>query len=70
MCVCVCVCVCVHACQLPCSLCRVKVVGDAQEKEAMEEEGPVKDAITVAAEQEEAVKENGLTQTGKPVEEA
>ena len=32
------------------SLCRVKV-GGAQEKQAMEEEGPVKDAITVAAEQ-------------------
>ena len=50
------------------SLYRVKVVGGAQEKEAMEEEGPVKDAITVASEQEEAAKENGLTQTGEPVE--
>ena len=47
---CVCVCLCMRACQLPCSLCRVKVVGGAQEKQAMEEEDPVKDAITVAAE--------------------
>ena len=46
----------------------MKVGGGAQEKEAMEEEGPVKSAITVAAKQEEAAKENGLTKTGEPVE--
>ena len=63
MCVFVCAHVCVHvqACQLPCSLYRVKVIGGAQEKEAMEE-CLAKDSITVAAEQEEAAKKNGLTQ--------
>ena len=62
VCVFVCVHVCVHvqACQLPCSLYRVKVIGGAQEKKAMEE-GLAKDAITVAAEQEEAAKDNSLT---------
>ena len=42
-------CACVGISYLRSSLCRVKV-GGAQEKQAMEE-GPVKDAITVAAEQ-------------------
>ena len=45
-----CVCACVGISYLRSSLCRVKV-GGAQEKQAMEEEGPVKDVITVAAEQ-------------------